>query len=117
MSKPFADMGECGLCCCWIAPDGTSTHLYEGTMGWNSHCQVASDQLGDESGGRGLDNKGYMHVSYGSPYMGGHDQVPTQAQLDTLFDIQQELIKRRPLSRSADYIHSYLKAVQEKVTQ
>jgi hypothetical protein len=106
-------MRTCDVCCCWIAPDGKASHLGE-VAGFGSHCGVAVE-LGDQSGGRELDEKGYMHVSYGGPYFGDPGRAPTQAQLDTLFDIQQELTKRK--SAAADYIKRYLTAQAEKDTK
>lgn len=101
-------MSKCNLCCAWIAPDGTSTHL--GPLGGSHHGVAYS--LDDATGGRELEKKGYMHLSYGSAWVTIGE--PTQAQLDRLFDIQQELIKRD--SYRAETIEKYLTQQREKVT-
>lgn len=109
--SPLAKMKTCDLCCCWVAPDGKSSHLSP-EPGLGSHGGVA-ESLGDLTRGRELDKQGYMHVSYGGPFFGDPGAVPTQAQLDTLFDIQQELDKRK--ASAARYIESYLAKQHEKV--
>lgn len=77
---------------CWVAPDGTVTFV-----GNSSHSGVAYDVLKDTDGGWGLEQKGYVHCSYGYTDMGldkqGYPMVPTQAQLNSLFDIAQQLRK------------------------
>jgi hypothetical protein len=102
---PYADMSDCNLCCSWIAPDGKASHLNSLGPGSGSHCGVA-DKLGDPSGGRDLDKRGYMHVSFGDPFFLSEANKPTQAQLDTLFDIGKELNRRG--SRRGEYIQRYL---------
>lgn len=71
---------------CWIAPDGkvTFVHDYDG-----SHCRAAVDALDDDTGGAMLERQGYLHVSGGSVYTGydAESIPPTQAQIDSLFDI------------------------------
>lgn len=90
-TRALEDIHGCDLCCFWLAPDGKASFL--GLADRGSHCGVAT-ALGDETGGRELDKQGYVHVSGGGPFMGDPDGKPTQAQLDTLFDVQQELIRQ-----------------------
>lgn len=101
------DAKGCDLCCFWLAPDGTSSHV------GGSHVRVAAE-LGDETGGRELEKKGYLHVS-GGYVSAGKDMEPTQAQLDTLFDIEQKLIKDGGQRRS-EPISNFLRKQAEKVT-
>lgn len=110
--RPLSEMSPCNVCCAWIAPDGTAHHL--GWKGLGSHHGVAY-KLDDETGGRGLDEQGYLHLSYGSPYFGTTGQKPTQGQLDHLFDVLQEL-KRIKRNDPAHYIEEYLQKQEEGVT-
>lgn len=115
MKKPVGNadmtpMSICNVCCSWIAPDGARYHL--GELG-SSHGGVAS-RLGDTRFGRDLDEQSYVHISFGSPYMGKPGAKPTQAQLDSLFDIEQELTRRKSLR--AGYIHTFLAKQLEEVT-
>lgn len=71
---------------CWVAPDGTITWV-----GDSSHCGIAETVLKDETGGRMLERRGFIHCSYGYTDMGTVEGKPTQAQLDSLFDIAQGL--------------------------
>ena len=70
---------------CWIAPDGTITWV-----GNRSHCGVAEDILKDVTGGRQLEEAGYVHLSFGYTDMAS-GKVPTQSQLDALSDIVTDL--------------------------
>lgn len=64
----------------WIAPDGGFHYVPK-----YSHCTVARIALGDDTGGRMLEDRGWIHLSFADPMMGnGHK--PTQAQIDTLAD-------------------------------
>jgi hypothetical protein len=73
---------------CWIKPDGTIFYVNH-----SSHVELAQD-LGDSTGGRELEGKGWLHISGASIYA-GYDEwrdsyiPPTQAQIDALFDIGQ----------------------------
>lgn len=104
-------LSTCHLCCAWIAKDGTSYHLSD-RPGEGSHGGVAETVLGDHTRGRGLDEQGFLHLSYGGPFMGSRTEQPTQAQLDRLFDIQVALEARK--AGQARYIASYLAAQAEK---
>lgn len=108
--RKLTSMTGCEVCCFWLAPDGTSSHLGD-RMG-RSHHSVAYN-LDDPTGGRDLEDKGYLHVSYGSPFFAKPGTVPTQAQLDRLFDIQQELASRK--LKTAEYIGHFLTITREKV--
>jgi hypothetical protein len=97
---------------CWISPAGKVTFVNEG-----SHCSVARD-LGDERAGRGLEEKGYLHVSYSSVMKGwgsgndGREIDPTQAQLDALWDISVRVEKA--LNDSEDYcVRRYRKFIED----
>lgn len=62
----------------WIARDGTTYYV-----AWWGHCQTA-ERLGDSTGGRKLEDGGWIHLTYGTP----HTYIaPTQAQVDALYDI------------------------------
>lgn len=112
MKNPYKAMADCHVCCAWIAPDGKATHLSD-EPGMTTHSSVARHALGSKNGGWELDDAGYVHMSYGATYM-GPDKEPTQAQLDTLFDIQTEL-ERREMYVSV-YVERFIQKQQEKVT-
>jgi hypothetical protein len=106
-TRKLEDLADCELCCAWIAPDGKASHLNFSVPGEGSHCTLAEYVLKDDTGGRGLDAKGFLHLSGGGPYMGRAGHEPTQAQLDTLFDIQQEMVRRGQIAK-AGYVQSFL---------
>jgi hypothetical protein len=93
-TRTLQDMGECNLCCFWLDRNGKAYHLNDDWAGYGSHGGVAREALNDDTGGRRLDDEGYVHVSYADAYMGDARQEATQAQLDYLFDVQQEFIRR-----------------------
>lgn len=103
---------------CWISPTGAVTFVDE--FG-GSHCRAA-EHLGDKTGGVGLEEQGYLHVSYSSVYTGydaktGKYLDPTQAQLDQLFDLAIAIKNYRGDSYVADRFMKFIEqhAVKEPV--
>lgn len=61
----------------WIDRNGTRHPVPD-----YGHCEKALE-LGDPSGGRNLEDRGWAHCSLGNIYI---FRAPSQAQLDALFD-------------------------------
>ena len=96
MGNPYRGMRDCQVCCAWIDPSGKAYHLSD-KPGLGSHGGLAENLLDDPDRGRGLEDRGFLHLSYGWVMYADRTR-PTQAQLDAVWDILTELKRRKAVA-------------------
>lgn len=88
----------------WIDPQGRI--FYTGECGHGETAEILGSTIDR------LERIGWMHLSYGSTYM---ESYPSQAQIDTLFDISQKSIVERGLT--GYYVDNFKEMLRDLLRQ